>query len=78
VPTIFDGEHLFEPTPLPGGRTDSSRPPTGYDTRTVTRGVAQLVRHLRPGRVLVVEHDVGAVHACTYAIRHLGEVRAPA
>jgi pimeloyl-ACP methyl ester carboxylesterase len=57
------------------GFGDSSKPPSGYDTRSITEDVVQLVRHLGLGRVFVVGHDMGAVHAYTYANRYPDEVR---
>jgi pimeloyl-ACP methyl ester carboxylesterase len=58
------------------GFGDSSKPQAGYDTRTITEDVYQLVRQLGLGRVFVVGHDMGAVHAYTYANRYPDETRA--
>jgi pimeloyl-ACP methyl ester carboxylesterase len=57
------------------GFGDSSKPSSGYDTRSITEDVVQLVRQLGLGRVFVVGHDMGAVHAYTYANQYPDEVR---
>ncbi|GAB4216125.1 MAG: alpha/beta hydrolase [Roseiflexaceae bacterium] len=58
------------------GFGDSSKPQSGYDTRTVTEDVYQLMRQLGFGRLFVAGHDLGAVHAYTYANQHPEDVRA--
>lgn len=58
------------------GFGDSSKPQAGYDTRTIAEDVHQLVRQLGLGPVFVVGHDMGAVHAYTYANRYPDATRA--
>ncbi|HYW30914.1 MAG TPA: alpha/beta hydrolase [Gemmatimonas sp.] len=57
------------------GFGDSTKPASGYDTRTITEDVYQLVQQLGLSRPFIVGHDMGAVHAYTYANRHPDEVR---
>ena len=58
------------------GFGESSKPASGYDTRTIAADVRALVRQLGLGRAFVVGHDMGAVHAYTYANQYPGETRA--
>jgi pimeloyl-ACP methyl ester carboxylesterase len=59
------------------GFGDSSKPPTGYDTRSITGDVRALMQQLDLGKkTLVVGHDMGAVHAYTYAAEYPDEVAA--
>ena len=57
------------------GFGESSKPASGYDTRSVTEDVVQLVAQLGLGPAFVVGHDMGAVHAYTYANRYPERVR---
>ena len=47
----------------------------GYDTRTITADVRALMAQLDLGSALVVGHDMGAVHACTYANQYPDQTR---
>lgn len=58
------------------GFGESSKPATGYDTRSVTADVRALVEQLGLGAAFVVGHDMGAVHAYTYANRYPHATRA--
>jgi pimeloyl-ACP methyl ester carboxylesterase len=58
------------------GFGDSGKPSHGYDTRSVAADQRGLVQQLGHDRVLVVGHDMGAVHGYTYAAEHPAEVRA--
>lgn len=60
------------------GFGDSGKPSHGYDTLSVTADMRGLMQQLGHDRVFVVGHDMGAVHAYTYAARHPQEVRAMA
>lgn len=57
------------------GFGDSSKPLSGYDTRTVAGDVYKLVQQLELGRIFLVGHDMGAVHAYTYANQHRQDVQ---
>lgn len=57
------------------GFGDSGKPPVGYDTRSIVRDVRGLVHQLGFDAVHLVGHDMGGVHAYTYAAEHPGEVR---
>lgn len=56
------------------GMGASSKPPSGYDSRTVAEDVHQLVEHLGLQSVSVVGHDVGAPVAYAYAAAYRDEV----
>lgn len=76
IPTL--AEHYTVIAPDLRGFGDSSKPQSGYDTRTVTEDVYQLMRQLGFTKLFVAGHDLGAVHAYTYANRHPEDVRAMA
>lgn len=59
------------------GFGDSSKPATGYDTRSITADARALMQQLGLSKkTLVVGHDMGAVHAYTYAAEYPDEVAA--
>jgi pimeloyl-ACP methyl ester carboxylesterase len=58
------------------GFADSSKPMSGYDTRTMAEDVHQLAQSLGFGRVLLAGHDVGAAVAYAYAAHARDAVRA--
>ncbi len=58
------------------GFGDSSKPAGGYDTRSITADVRALVKQMGFERTFIVGHDMGAVHAYTYAADHPDEVPA--
>ncbi|HZP46365.1 MAG TPA: alpha/beta hydrolase [Candidatus Binataceae bacterium] len=57
------------------GLGDSSRPPTGYDKRTVANDIYQLVRKLGFEKIFLVGHDWGGPVAYAYACAHPEDVR---
>jgi pimeloyl-ACP methyl ester carboxylesterase len=57
------------------GLGDSSKPPAGFDKRTVAGDIHQLVRALGHERILLVGHDHGAAVAYAYAAAHREDVR---
>jgi alpha-beta hydrolase superfamily lysophospholipase len=57
------------------GLGDSSKPPTGYDGKTVAEDIHQLVTQLGFKRIFIVGHDVGSQPAYSYAAAHPTEVR---
>jgi haloacetate dehalogenase len=54
------------------GYGDSDKPRTGYDKRTMAADIADLVRGLGLGPVVLVGHDRGARVAHRYALDHPG------
>ena len=56
------------------GAGGSSRPPAGYDKKTLARDVHGLVRKLGHQNVALVGHDIGLMVAYAYAAQYRGEV----
>ncbi len=56
------------------GLGDSSKPPTGYDGRTVAEDIHQLVTQLGFDTIYLVGHDIGVWVAYPYAAEHPTEV----
>jgi pimeloyl-ACP methyl ester carboxylesterase len=56
------------------GLGDSSKPPTGYDGKTVAEDIHQLVTQLGFNTIFLVGHDIGAWVAYPYAAEHPTEV----
>lgn len=57
------------------GLADSEKPATGYDKRTVTDDIYQLVHQLGFQQIFLVGHDMGGLVGYTYAANHREEVR---
>src|SRR5919112_4706894 len=57
------------------GLGDSSKPPTGYDGKTVAEDIHQLVTQLGFETIFLVGHDIGAFVAYPYAAAHPTEVK---
>ena len=57
------------------GLGDSSRPPTGYDKRTIANDIHQLVSKLGFEKIFLVGHDWGGPVAYAYACAHPNDVR---
>jgi alpha-beta hydrolase superfamily lysophospholipase len=57
------------------GLGDSSKPTTGYDTKTVAAYIHQLVTQLGFKTIFLVGHDVGAAVAYSYAAANPAEVK---
>jgi pimeloyl-ACP methyl ester carboxylesterase len=57
------------------GLGDSSKPPSGYDKRTVAGDIYKLVRKLGLERINLVGHDWGGPTAYAYAAAHPEDVR---
>ena len=57
------------------GLGDSSKPPTGYDGKTVAEDVHQLVTQLGFKSIFLVGHDIGTQVAYSYAAEHPTEVK---
>jgi pimeloyl-ACP methyl ester carboxylesterase len=49
------------------GLGDSSKPPTGYDGKTVAEDIPQLVTKLGFKTIFLVAHDLGPIVAYPYA-----------
>jgi len=56
------------------GLGDSSKPPTGYDGKTVAEDIHQLVTQLGFNSIYLVGHDIGTQVAYCYAAAHPTEV----
>jgi pimeloyl-ACP methyl ester carboxylesterase len=56
------------------GLGDSSKPPTGYDGKTVAEDIHQLVTQLGFNTIFLVGHDIGVWVAYPYAAEHPTEV----
>jgi pimeloyl-ACP methyl ester carboxylesterase len=56
------------------GLGDSSKPPTGYDGKTVAEDIHQLVTQLGFNTIFLVGHDIGTQIAYSYAAEHPTEV----
>jgi pimeloyl-ACP methyl ester carboxylesterase len=56
------------------GLGDSSKPPTGYDGKTVAEDIHQLVTQLGFRTIFLVGHDIGTQVAYSYAAAHPTEV----
>ncbi|MFL6399923.1 MAG: alpha/beta fold hydrolase [Nitrososphaeraceae archaeon] len=56
------------------GLGDSSKPPTGYDGKTVAEDIHQLVTQIGFKTIFLVGHDIGALIAYPYAAEHPTEV----
>ena len=57
------------------GLGDSSKPPTGYDGKTVAEDIHQLVGKLGFKTIFLVGHDIGTQVAYSYAAAHPTEVK---
>ena len=57
------------------GLGDSSKPPTGYDGKTVAEDIHQLVTQLGYKTIFLVGHDIGTWVAYPYAAAHPTEVK---
>jgi pimeloyl-ACP methyl ester carboxylesterase len=57
------------------GLGDSSKPLTGYDSKTVAEDIHQLVTHLGFKTIFLVGHDIGSDIAYSYAAAHPTEVK---
>ncbi len=57
------------------GLGDSSKPPTGYDGKTVAEDIHQLVTQLGFNSIFLVGHDIGSQIAYSYAAAHPTEVK---
>jgi pimeloyl-ACP methyl ester carboxylesterase len=57
------------------GLGDSSKPPSGYDGKTVAEDIHQLVTHLGFKTIFLVGHDIGTQVAYSYAAAHPTEVK---
>jgi alpha/beta hydrolase fold len=57
------------------GLGDSSKPPTGYDGKTVAEDIHQLVTQLGFKTIFLVGHDIGSFVVYPYAAEHPSEVR---
>ena len=57
------------------GLGDSSKPPTGYDGKTVAEDIHQLVTKLGFKTLFLVGHDIGTQVAYSYAAAHPTEVK---
>jgi pimeloyl-ACP methyl ester carboxylesterase len=57
------------------GLGDSSKPPTGYDGKTVAEDIYQLVTQLAFRTIFLVGHDIGAFVVYPYAAAHPTEVK---
>src|SRR5215213_6627505 len=56
------------------GLGDSSKPPTGYDGKTLAEDIHQLVTQLGFNTIFLVGHDIGTQVAYSYAAEHPTEV----
>ena len=57
------------------GHGDSTKPPTGYDGKTLAEDIYQLVTKLGYKSIFLVGHDVGVLAAYPYAAEHPSEVK---
>src|SRR5512132_4303293 len=57
------------------GLGDSSKPPSGYDGKTVAEDIHQLVGKLGFKTIFLVGHDIGTQVAYSYAAAHPSEVK---
>jgi pimeloyl-ACP methyl ester carboxylesterase len=57
------------------GIGDSSKPPTGYDGKTVAEDIHQLVTQLGFNSTYLVGHDIGVLAAYPYAAEYPSEVK---
>src|SRR4029453_13471515 len=57
------------------GLGDSSKPPTGYDGKTVAEDIHQLVDKLGFKTIFLVGHDIGTFIVYSYAAAHPSEVK---
>ena len=57
------------------GLGDSSKPPTGYDGKTLAEDIHQLVGKLGFKTIFLVGHDIGSFVVYPYAAAHPSEVR---
>src|ERR671929_525010 len=57
------------------GLGDSSKPPTGYDGKTLAEDIHQLVGKLGFKTIFLVGHDIGTQVAYSYAAAHPSEVK---
>jgi len=57
------------------GLGDSSKPPTGYDGKTVAEDIHQLVTQLGFKTIFLVGHDIGTFVVYPYAAEYPSEVR---
>jgi pimeloyl-ACP methyl ester carboxylesterase len=57
------------------GLGDSSKPPTGYDGKTLAEDIHQLVAQIGFKSIFLVGHDIGTQVAYSYAVAHPTEVK---
>jgi pimeloyl-ACP methyl ester carboxylesterase len=57
------------------GLGDSSKPPTGYDGKTLAEDIHQLVTQLGFKTIFLVGHDIGSAVVYPYAAAHPSEVK---
>jgi pimeloyl-ACP methyl ester carboxylesterase len=57
------------------GLGDSSKPPSGYDGKTLAEDIHQLVTQLGSKSIFLVGHDIGTQVAYSYAVAHPTEVK---
>jgi pimeloyl-ACP methyl ester carboxylesterase len=57
------------------GLGDSSKPPTGYDGKTLAEDIHQLVAQIGFKSIFLVGHDIGTQVAYSYAVVHPMEVK---
>ena len=56
------------------GLGESSKPPEGYDKKTIARDIRELARSLGFGKINLVGHDIGLMVAYAYAAQYPDEV----
>ncbi len=74
MPSIADAGYTVIAPDL-RGFGESDKPPDGFDVRTVSEDIRELIRQLGQGRVDLAGHDVGASVAYAWAATHPDEVR---
>jgi len=72
IPKI-DGDRTVVAVDLRGAG-DSSKPPAGYDKKTMAEDIHGLVKSLGFKKVILVGHDIGLMVAYAYAAQHPDEV----
>jgi len=63
-------QHFTVIAPDLRGCGDSSRPPSGYNKKTVAQDVNQLIHHLGFNKVHIVGHDMGGAVAYAYCLSY--------
>lgn len=56
------------------GLGDSSRPPAGYDKKTIAADIHELVKSLGYKQIYLIGHDIGLMAAYAYAAQYPSEV----